>query len=124
MGPEFFQTMMGRKFFDGDVPRLIKAIERLAHAVETINLPKEIDKAALLKAVTKPKEERKATYVPNVGFSSHDVIGEEKAALIIGDLVKESMFFQVTPLPDDRWEFTVKSEEFDRLTSIISKEWP
>lgn len=29
-GPEFFQTIMGRKFFDGDLPRLIKALETIA----------------------------------------------------------------------------------------------
>ena len=35
-GPEFFQTGMGRKFYDGDVPRLLKALERIATALERI----------------------------------------------------------------------------------------
>lgn len=34
MGPDFFQTGMGRKFYEADVPELIKAINRLAAAVE------------------------------------------------------------------------------------------
>ena len=29
MSVEFFKTMMGRKFFEADLPRLIKAIEKL-----------------------------------------------------------------------------------------------
>lgn len=34
MGPEFFETGYGRRFFDAQLPRLIKAIERLADAAE------------------------------------------------------------------------------------------
>ena len=37
MGPEFYQTGMGRKFFDSDLPELIKAIDRLAEAIEKSN---------------------------------------------------------------------------------------
>jgi len=37
MGPEFFQTGMGRKFYEADVPRIAKGIERLAAAVEKQN---------------------------------------------------------------------------------------
>ncbi len=37
MGPEFFQTGMGRKFYEADVPELINAINRLAAAVEKSN---------------------------------------------------------------------------------------
>jgi hypothetical protein len=33
-GPEFFQTIMGRKFYDADVPRIAKALERIAAALE------------------------------------------------------------------------------------------
>ena len=28
--PEFFQTLMGKKFFEGTVPSLVRAIEKLA----------------------------------------------------------------------------------------------
>lgn len=31
---EFFRTVAGRTFFDGSVPRLIKALERIATALE------------------------------------------------------------------------------------------
>lgn len=33
-GPEFFQTVMGRQFYDGTLPRLVKALERIAVALE------------------------------------------------------------------------------------------
>ena len=36
-GPEFFQTMMGRKFYDADVPRLLAVLERIAAALEEGN---------------------------------------------------------------------------------------
>ena len=34
---EFFQTVMGKRFFDAQIPNLIKAINRLADAVEESN---------------------------------------------------------------------------------------
>ncbi len=34
---EFFQTVMGKRFFEGQLPSLIKAINRLADAVEESN---------------------------------------------------------------------------------------
>jgi len=33
--PEFFQTNMGRKFFESDVPRAIKALEGIAERLKT-----------------------------------------------------------------------------------------
>jgi hypothetical protein len=33
-GPEFFQTIMGKRFYEGDVPRAIRALERIADALE------------------------------------------------------------------------------------------
>lgn len=39
---EFYQTVMGKRFFEGQMPKLIKEIGRLADAVETANRnPKE-----------------------------------------------------------------------------------
>lgn len=40
-GPEFFETRMGRKFFEMDVPDLTEAINRLASAIEKANTLKE-----------------------------------------------------------------------------------
>nr|WP_297765832.1 hypothetical protein [uncultured Butyrivibrio sp.] len=34
---DFFQTIMGKRFFDAQLPNLIKAINRLANAVEESN---------------------------------------------------------------------------------------
>jgi hypothetical protein len=33
-GPEFFQTPMGRQFYDGTMPRIAKALDRVAAALE------------------------------------------------------------------------------------------
>ena len=37
MGIEFYQTQMGHKFFEADVPALIKAFNRYAEAMEKHN---------------------------------------------------------------------------------------
>ena len=37
MGPQFYQTGYGRKFFEADLPRIAKGIERLAAAIEKQN---------------------------------------------------------------------------------------
>lgn len=37
----FFETRMGHKFFDNDVPRMIKAVERVADAMEKANAREE-----------------------------------------------------------------------------------
>ena len=34
---EFYRTVMGRRFIDGTVPRLVEAINRLAAALEEYN---------------------------------------------------------------------------------------
>jgi len=36
---EFFETVMGHRFFEGQLPRLIKAIERAAEALEKSAAP-------------------------------------------------------------------------------------
>ena len=41
MGPEFHQTIYGKIFFETQLPSLIKAINRLADAVEEQNQLKE-----------------------------------------------------------------------------------
>jgi len=35
--PQFHETMMGRKFFESDLSRLIKALERVAEQLEKAN---------------------------------------------------------------------------------------
>lgn len=37
----FFETVMGRRFFENSVPRLIKAVERVADALEKTNAREE-----------------------------------------------------------------------------------
>lgn len=36
MSIEFFQTVMGRGFYDGSVPRIARSLERIADALEKI----------------------------------------------------------------------------------------
>lgn len=38
---EFFQTIMGKRFFEGHVPRLVKALEKIAEELERANDLKE-----------------------------------------------------------------------------------
>ena len=40
-GPQFFQTNMGRRFYDAQLPQLIKALERIADALEYKEPPDE-----------------------------------------------------------------------------------
>jgi len=35
--PQFYETLKGRKFFEADLPRLIKALERVADQLEKAN---------------------------------------------------------------------------------------
>lgn len=37
MGPEFYQTGLGRKFYEVDVPELVKQMARIAAALEEQN---------------------------------------------------------------------------------------
>lgn len=34
MGPKFFETKMGKQFYDGTMPRIAAALERIAAALE------------------------------------------------------------------------------------------
>lgn len=45
-GPQFFQTPMGRKFYERDVPDIAKQLERIADALEKQN---EADKSYNMK---------------------------------------------------------------------------
>ena len=37
MGPGFFQTMMGRKLFDAQLPELLKQLKRIADELQRYN---------------------------------------------------------------------------------------
>ncbi len=36
MGPQFFETALGRKFFQSDVPKMVRLMERIAEALESL----------------------------------------------------------------------------------------
>jgi len=40
-GVEFFQTGMGHRFYEGTMPHLVRAVERMAKAMERANRLKE-----------------------------------------------------------------------------------
>lgn len=37
MGPEFFETPMGQRFYNGSIPALVEQAERIANALEELN---------------------------------------------------------------------------------------
>ena len=39
--PDFFQTIMGRKFYEGDVPRIAKSLDDIAKELKRANDLKE-----------------------------------------------------------------------------------
>lgn len=52
-GPEFWQTGRGVKFFDADVPRLIKALERIVASLE-VEMPERVHCSRCGKPVSTP----------------------------------------------------------------------
>ena len=44
MGPDFFQTRMGQKFYNRDIPAIINTLNRIADALEKIAEKKEQQK--------------------------------------------------------------------------------
>jgi len=38
-GPGFWQTLMGRQYYEGTLPRIARALERIAAALEAQNAP-------------------------------------------------------------------------------------
>lgn len=50
-GPSFFQTRMGITFFEGTLPRAVRALERIADALEAQNAANGV-RATTPKAVT------------------------------------------------------------------------
>lgn len=53
---------------------------------------------------------------PHLAFKK--VTGPEAATALAAKLVEESAFFQVTPLPDDEYEFAVK---IDRQSLLVDQ---
>ncbi len=43
MPPEFFQTPMGRRFYEHTMPELAKQLERVADALEALLAKKELE---------------------------------------------------------------------------------
>jgi hypothetical protein len=41
---QFFETQMGRKFYDCDVPKAVRALERIADALEALRRSQESER--------------------------------------------------------------------------------
>lgn len=48
--------------------------------------------------------------------------GQQAAAKIAQELVQASVWFEITPLPDDWWEVRVKRSDKDTLKALIPPE--
>lgn len=58
-GPEFFQTRMGQSFYEGRVPAIAKALERIASALEKV-VSQDVEPDPLLT----PVAQTPATWTP------------------------------------------------------------
>jgi hypothetical protein len=67
MAVEFFNTMMGKKYYEHDVPQIAKALNRIADALENQNQSKEMVNGEADGSKTKPHDlstqEGRDTYV-------------------------------------------------------------
>ncbi len=57
MGPEFFQTVMGHKFYEADVPRIARALESIAVEMKRANDLEERDRESRAKTVKEVTDE-------------------------------------------------------------------
>lgn len=48
--------------------------------------------------------------------------GESLARAVVLELVHQSQWFSLTPLPDDLWELCVKEENQERLALILAND--
>ncbi len=65
--PEFFQTQMGRHFFDGTMPRLANALEKIANTMNTFM--KETDEAENIKDTSQFKDPYIRLAIPDTDFT-------------------------------------------------------
>lgn len=57
MGPQFFQTRMGQKFYEGDFPRLVKVLENISKSLEDENKTEAKEKLKEILSQVGDKEE-------------------------------------------------------------------
>lgn len=82
----FFQTGMGQKFYNRDVPQLIKAINRLAEATEKANELKETEIKSINKGDKLSPEEKieqgvlltkeESEYLYSLGYMGPNSVGQ------------------------------------------------
>jgi len=60
--PQFFRTMMGRKFYEADVPRLVRALERIAIVLEKMEVVHDKSIDDVLDAIVDDFQNRRALW--------------------------------------------------------------
>lgn len=91
-GPEFFQTIMGHKFFESTVPKLVRSLERIAVSLEKRKGPKPRDLKNLLNRAAAELEAAPG------GLTDSDQSKEERTQLI-EDLLTAAK--EVDPDPEE-----------------------
>ena len=70
--PQFHETMQGRKFFEADLPRLIKALEKIADELYKVNNKWEKEIEANIRGTVSIKQEKEEEDTGlGGGFSSY-----------------------------------------------------
>lgn len=76
MSVEFFQTVMGRRFFEGDVPRIAEALVRIADNLAKKSAPEvapsEMLGGSVQETVRYPRSDRSEAYIGERLYVSAD----------------------------------------------------
>ena len=56
-GPQFFDTIMGRRFYQGDVPKIGKSLESIAKSLEVLAEAKKGTNALVSKEIPQPDDD-------------------------------------------------------------------
>jgi hypothetical protein len=58
---------------------------------------------------------------PQFNVYAHVVTGIDCAHVMVAALMYRSVWFTLTPLPDDEWEFLVKREDADHYLNLLRR---
>ena len=98
-GPSFFQTMMGRKFYEHDVPQVANSLKRIADALEKTNKNnEELEKSHLFLAIK--------NMVEDTVYSQTKKLPEENISKIINDILNND---RVWTSIDEEITFQIKN---------------
>ena len=97
-GPSFFQTMLGRKFYEHDVPQVANSLKRIADALEKTNKNnEELEKSRLFLAIK--------NMVKDTMFSTTKELSEENLNKITNTILNNDNIWK---LLDEEITFQIK----------------